>query len=163
MFKEYYKAFFLFVVAPSFSWWVGGFDWLSDYLYGNTYEFSRAPTIIIVLLLLLLAVVSVRKYHAIYLLYKNTSNNSSQIELGSDLKNVLLTIYHTPDKNLQSASTLIEAGVASDMQVSKYYLEKLEFLDLIEETHHIDEFDEGQYELTCMGREYIIENQLQKA
>jgi predicted transcriptional regulator len=159
--KEYYKELFLFVVAPTFSWWSGGFNWVSSYLHGNTYEFSRASIIVTFLCCLLLVLISIRKIRVLYNSYKSLQSNNNVVEINRDLQGVLMAIYHTPKGGLQSKSTLFEAGVANDIQTSQYYLEKLEYLDLIESTHYIEEDDEELYELTAKGREFIIENQLQ--
>lgn len=134
---------------------------LSNYLYENTYEISRATVVIALLLTCLLFSMATRKYLSVKRAYERLQKMSAVIEIGVELQKVLALIYHTDMGYLQSRSTLVEADCASDIQTGQYYLEKLESLDLIESNYHIDGTEESQYELTKKGRAFVIENNLQ--
>lgn len=159
--KDYWKELFLFVVAPTFSWWLGGFNVLSNYLYGNTYEISKATVLLSVLLVCLFSSIAVRKYLSVRREYERLKKKNEVREIEVELEKVLALIYHMDIGYLQSRSTLVEAGCAADIQTGQYYLEKLESYDFIESNYHIPETEEQQYELTQKGRAFVIENNLQ--
>ena len=156
--REYWKGLFIFIVTPTFSWWSGLFEVVSEYVHGNTYELSRFIVIEFVLIIFLLISIIHRNYKEKCNQLDAARSKLGVIEIDNDAAYVLTALANLPNGNGHSAETLIEGQENVHLQEAQYHLDKLESAKLIE---HTDMYgDEKLYNLSISGRAFVVENGL---